>query len=267
MHTKNQNTPPPFPRYSRQTALPELGAEGQQRLHQGRVLIVGLGGLGSPAALYLAAAGVGHLGLVDSDRLDESNLQRQIAHSTADIGRLKVESAAERLERLNPHVRIHLHPSRLNVDNAASLFGEYDVIVDGTDSFFAKFLIADACHQTGTAYVHGGVRRYIGQAMIVLPGKTCCYRCVFGGDIPEEPGPPAGPLGPVPGVIGSVQALECIKFLAHFGELLTDRIFTYDGLSARARVVPVRRNPACQLCGTKQEPPVASGSPTERIKT
>jgi len=235
-------------RYARHLMLPEIGMDGQLRLSSARVLVVGIGGLGSPAAFYLVAAGVGTVGLVDSDVVDLSNLQRQILHATADVGKSKVESAAHKLRALNPEVTVRTHPARLDPDNAAALLEAYEVVLDATDNFDAKFLIADACHAAGKPYVHAGILRFQGQAMTVIPGKTACYRCVFEG-VPPPVGAVAGPIGGVPGVIGAIQATEAIKLLLQMGELLTDRLLTWDALTMRFREVRVRRNPDCPLCG------------------
>jgi molybdopterin/thiamine biosynthesis adenylyltransferase len=235
-------------RYARQLALPEIGPAGQRRLAAGRVLVVGAGGLGSPAAFYLAAAGVGTLGIVDGDCVETSNLQRQILHATADIGRPKALSAAETLRALNPDIDVRPMNMRLTRENGAATLAGFDFVLDATDNFDTKFLIADLCHAAGRPYSHAGIARFYGQTFTVLPGCSACYRCVF--EAPPEPtGPPQGPLGAVPGVIGSVQATEAIKFLLGAGTLLTDRIFIYDAWRLTARCVRVARRPDCPLCG------------------
>jgi len=259
-------------RYSRQLALPEIGEEGQRRLLASRVLIVGAGGLGSPAALYLAAAGVGTLGIVDPDVVELSNLQRQILHTAADVGRRKVESAAAAIRALNPDVRLECYEQRLTAGAGVSyrrpcrsgasakrperaaggpIIGAFEFVIDATDNFQAKFAIADACHRAGRPYSHAGIRAFFGQTMTVLPGRTACYRCVF-----EEPpapaagdGAPAGPLGVVPAAIGAIQATEAVKCLLGAGRLLTDRLLTYDALAMEFRTVPLKRRPTCPLCG------------------
>lgn len=239
-------------RYSRQVIMPEFGVAGQLKLGKGKVLIVGTGGLGSPVALYLAAAGVGTIGLVDLDVVDLSNLQRQVLHTTPDLGRPKVDSAAEKLRRLNPNVRLETHHTAFGPDNAMELIGPYDVVVDAVDNFAARFLLHDACYLAGKPLVEAGVLRFEGLMTTVLPGKGACYRCVF-----PEPPPPgtvpscqeAGIIGPVPGVMGTLQALEAIKLLTGIGEPLTGRLLIFDGLGATFREVAIARNPKCPLCG------------------
>jgi adenylyltransferase/sulfurtransferase len=235
--------------------IPELGGSGQIRLRQGRALVVGAGGLGCPAAFYLAAAGVGTLGIVDSDRVELSNLQRQILHSTPDIGREKVDSAQEKLNRLNPEVEIRVYPTRLDEKNAAEIFAPYDFILDGSDNFATKFLVNDVAVDLGKAFSHAGIVRLQGQTMTVIPGKSACYRCLF-----KDPPPPgemlnceqAGILGAIAGTIASIQATEAIKYLAGIEEeLLMDRLLIYDAKTIKFRTVEVRRNPECSACGEK----------------
>lgn len=244
-------------RYSRQIMIPDLGGKGQIRLRQAKVLVIGAGGLGCPAAFYLVAAGIGALGLLDSDRVELSNLQRQILHATADIGREKVDSAEDKLKALNPDVEVQTYPLRLDAGNAAKIFAPYDFIIDGSDNFATKFLVNDVAVDLGKAFSHAGIVRLQGQTMTVVPGKSACYRCVF-----QEPPAPgdimncqqAGILGAVAGVIGSIQATEAIKYLAGMEEdLLTDRVLTYDAKTVNFRAVEVRRNPACSACGEKRE--------------
>ncbi len=240
-------------RYSRHLLLPEVGGKGQEKLLAGRVLLVGAGGLGSPAALYLAAAGVGTLGLMDADVVDLSNLQRQIAHATPDIGRPKVDSAAAKIQALNPDVAVRTHRERLTAANARAILCDYDFVIDGTDNFASKFLVADACHFAGKPYSHAGILKFDGQTMTVLPGQTACYRCVF--NAPPPPGSvpscsQAGVLGVLAGVMGTLQATEALKFLLGQGELLTDRLLVYQALRAAFRTVPLKRNSRCPLCGT-----------------
>ena len=250
-------TPEQIERYSRQIMIPELGGAGQIHLRQGRVLVVGAGGLGCPAAFYLAAAGIGALGLVDSDRVELSNLQRQILHSTLDIGREKADSAKEKLNRLNPEVEVRAYPLRLSAENAPELFASYDFIVDGSDNFATKFLVNDAAVSLGKPFSHAGIVRLQGQTMTVIPGKSACYRCVF--QEPPQPGEilncqQAGILGAVAGTIGSIQATEAIKYLAGLEEeLLLDRMLTYDAKTIKFRTIEVQRNRQCSACGEKAE--------------
>ncbi len=243
-------TPDQRERYARHLLLPGVGEEGQAVLKAGRVLVVGAGGLGSPCSLYLVAAGVGTLGIMDADSVELSNLQRQLLHATGDIGRTKVESASETLWRLNPDVKLVMYPERLTASNAPEILATYDFVVDATDNFESKFLIADACHATGKPYSHAGILNFGGQTMTVLPGKSACYRCVFG-EPPPGPTPEAarGLLGVLPGVIGTIQATEALKFLLGAGELLTDTLLVYDALKMTFRRVSVKRDPACVLCG------------------
>jgi len=244
-------TPQQQARYARHLALPEIGAAGQARLSAGSVLVVGAGGLGSPAALYLAAAGAGRIGVMDGDALELSNLQRQILHRTADLGRPKAASAADALRALNPEVEIVPIPQRLTAANGDGVIGGYDVVIDATDSFAAKFLIADLCHAAGRPVVHGGIRAFEGSAMTVVPGRGACYRCVFEQPPPAEEGAPRGPLGALPGVIGAVQATEALKLLLGVPAeaLLVGRLFVYDAWRLTARTVRVTRRAECPLCG------------------
>jgi molybdopterin/thiamine biosynthesis adenylyltransferase len=239
-------------RYSRHFSLPQIGEAGQERLFAARVAVVGAGGLGSPAALYLAAAGVGTLGIIDDDRVELSNLQRQILHRTADVGRSKALSAEERLRALNSGLKVEARQVRLAATNGADLVGSYDFVIDGTDNFASKFALADACHLMRRPYSHAGVTAFFGQTMTVLPGLSACYRCVFSAAPPPDETDlhPAGPMGVVAGVIGTIQATEALKYLLDIGELLTNRLLTYDALKIKFRVVDVPRNPACPLCGS-----------------
>ncbi|CAN5233807.1 molybdopterin-synthase adenylyltransferase MoeB [soil metagenome] len=243
-------------RYARHLILPDVGAEGQRRLKQARVLLVGAGGLGSPAALYLAAAGVGTLGIVDPDTVDLSNLQRQILHDTTDAGRLKVESGRDRIAGVNPHVRVEAHPVRLTSDNARELVREYEVVVDGSDNFPTRYLVNDACVLEGRPNVYGSVLRWEGQASVFATEGGPCYRCLF-----AEPPPPglvpgcaeAGVLGVLPGIIGSIQAAETIKLLLGLGDSLAGRLVVFDALAMRFREIALRRDPACPICGEEPE--------------
>lgn len=245
-------------RYSRHLLLPEIGEEGQARLLDSSVVLIGAGGLGSPAALYLAAAGVGTIGLVDFDTVDASNLQRQILHGVDRIGLPKVESARETLSALNPDVKIVTHPHRLSADNALEILSGYDVIVDGGDNFPLRYLVNDAALHLRTPLVHGSIFRFEGQASVFAPYEGPCYRCIFAQPPPPELAPncaEAGVLGVLPGIIGSVQALEAIKVLLGIGDTLTGRLLIYDALEQDFQSVNVRRNPDCPACSDPDQPP------------
>ena len=239
-------------RYGRHLVLPEVGPQGQLRLRAASVLVVGAGGLGSPLALYLAAAGVGRIGLVDFDSVDLSNLQRQILYGTSDVGRAKVAAAMERLEDVNPHVSLQSHEVRLSADNALELVSDYDVIVDGTDNFPTRYLVNDACVLSGKPNVYGSIFRFEGQVSVFSAGRGPCYRCLF-------PEPPAagtvpscaegGVLGVLPGIIGTLQATETLKWILGRGDSLCGRLLLFDALEMRFREVELRRDPACPVCG------------------
>ncbi|HJS87223.1 MAG TPA: molybdopterin-synthase adenylyltransferase MoeB [Acetobacteraceae bacterium] len=242
-------------RYSRHILLREVGGTGQARLKAARVLIVGAGGLGSPLALYLAAAGVGTIGIVDDDRVELSNLQRQIAHNMASLGTHKARSAAEAVKAINPGVRAIVHTARLRADNALTLIREYDVVCDGTDNFATRFLVADACVLARRTLVSAAVLRFDGQLSVFKPHADPggpCYRCLY-----PEPPPPglvpscseAGVLGAVTGVMGTLQATEALKEILGIGESLSGRLLIWDALAARFRTVRLRQDPACPLCG------------------
>ena len=240
-------------RYSRQIMVPDLGGKAQLRLREARVLVIGAGGLGSPAAFYLAAAGIGTLGIVDPDKVELSNLQRQILHATADIGRQKVDSAKATLTELNPDVEIKTYPVRFDDGNAGEIAADYQFIVDGSDNFDTKFLVNDTAIKLGIAFSHAGIVRLQGQTMTVIPGKSACYRCLF-----KAPPPPeeilncqaSGILGAVAGTLGTIQATEAVKYLAGFEEgLITDRLLVYDAKSMKFRDVEVKRDPNCASCG------------------
>lgn len=240
-------------RYSRHLIMPEVGMAGQRRLKEGSVLLIGTGGLGSPLALYLAAAGVGHIGLVDFDVVDESNLQRQIVHGTATVGMPKIESARRRLHDLNPLIEISTYETQISSANALDLMRPFDVIVDGTDNFPTRYLTNDASVLLGKPNVYGSIFRFEGQATVFSPKDGGpCYRCLY-----PEPPPPGlvpscaegGVLGVLPGVIGTIQATEAIKLLTGIGEPLIGRLMLYDALSMRFRELKLRRNPACPVCG------------------
>ena len=240
-------------RYSRHLILPEFGMEGQRKLKQGSVLLIGAGGLGSPLALYLAAAGVGHIGLLDFDVVDESNLQRQIAHGTSTIGVRKTESAKQRIQDLNPNVEVSTYETQITSENAFDLMRPFDVIVDGTDNFPTRYLTNDASVMLGKANVYGSIFRFEGQATVFSPKDGGpCYRCLY-----PEPPPPGlvpscaegGVLGVLPGVIGTIQATEAIKLLTGIGETLIGRLLLYDAFAMSFRQLKLRRNPECPVCG------------------
>jgi sulfur-carrier protein adenylyltransferase/sulfurtransferase len=242
-------------RYHRHLILPEVGADGQRRLKAARVLLVGAGGLGSPAALYLAAAGVGQLGIVDADDVELSNLQRQVLHDTDSVGAPKVDSAVARLRAINPHVDVIAHRTRLTSANAMTLLAEYDVVVDGSDNFPTRYLVNDACVLLGKPNVYGSVLRFEGQASVFSLGDAPCYRCLF-----REPPPSdlvqncaeSGVLGVLPGLIGVIQAAETIKLVTGAGETLAGRLLLVDGLRMRFRTIDVKRDPECRACGTRE---------------
>jgi adenylyltransferase/sulfurtransferase len=243
-------------RYSRHILLPEVGGKGQVRISEARVLIVGAGGLGSPAGLYLGAGGVGTIGLIDGDRVDISNLQRQVIHHTSDVGQPKVESARKKIEEINPDVKVITYFEKLTAKNALDLFNEYDIILDGTDTFGSKFLINDAAFFAKKPMIHGGILRFTGQIMTILPGKSACYRCVFKEPPPDGVVPScqeAGVLGGVAGIIGTLQATEVFKYVLKAGNLLTDQILTHDSLLMKFRKIRVQKNPRCPLCGDHPE--------------
>lgn len=239
-------------RYSRHIILKEVGGKGQQKLLNSKVLIIGAGGLGAPIALYLAAAGIGTIGIADADSVDLSNLQRQVIHFTPDIGKPKVISAKEKIQAINPDVQVRTYQQWVSAANIMELISQYDFVVDGTDNFAAKFLINDACVLAGKPYSHGGILQFVGQTITVLPGKSTCYRCIFPTPPPKDAIPTcsqAGVIGVLPGVIGSIQATEAIKFLLGKGKLLAGRMLTYDALEMKFRDVTINRNPNCPICG------------------
>jgi adenylyltransferase/sulfurtransferase len=239
-------------RYSRHLIMPEVALDGQKRLKQARVLTIGAGGLGSPLALYLAAAGVGTLGIVDFDVVDESNLQRQIIHGTSDLGRPKMESAREKIEDINPNVNVEAFEEALTSENALETFEDFDVVVDGTDNFPTRYLVNDACVITGKPNVYGSIFRFEGQASVFYAEEGPCYRCLY-----PEPPPPGlvpscaegGVLGILPGAIGTIQATETVKLLLGIGEPLIGRLLLYDALSMRFREMKLRKDPDCPVCG------------------
>lgn len=239
-------------RYSRHLTLPGFGAEGQERLKNGSVLIIGTGGLGSPAALYLAAAGVGRIGLVDFDVVDASNLQRQIIHATADIGRSKLLSAKEGLEAVNPHVMVEGYEGRLCAANAKQIVSNFDVVIDGTDNFATRYLVNDACVMLGKPNVYGSVYRFDGQASVFWAAKGPCYRCLYPEPPPDGTVPncaEGGVLGILPGVIGTIQATEAVKLIAGIGEPMIGRLLLYNALTMRFRELKLQKDPNCPVCG------------------
>jgi molybdopterin/thiamine biosynthesis adenylyltransferase len=243
-------------RYHRHTLLPEVGEAGQLKLLESRVLLLGAGGLGSPAALYLAAAGVGTLGIVDMDVVDESNLQRQILHNIERLGDRKVDSAKKTLTALNPDVNVVTHDVRLGADNVVDILSGYDVVVDGTDNFPVRYLVNDASLKVGVPVVHGSIFRFEGQATVFKPHEGPCYRCLIPEPPPAELAPScaeAGVLGVLPGIIGSIQALEAIKILLGLGDPLVGRLAAYDSLEQSFRTFKVNRDPNCPACSLPPE--------------
>jgi adenylyltransferase/sulfurtransferase len=274
-------------RYSRHLIMPEVGMEGQQKLKAARVLCVGTGGLGSPLALYLTAAGVGTLGIVDFDVVDVTNLQRQIIHSTADVGRKKLDSAGEKLKAINPHINICKFETRLSSENALEIFRDFDIIADGTDNFPTRYLVNDACVLTGKPNVYGSIFRFEGQASVFATEEGPCYRCLY-----PEPPPPGlvpscaegGVLGILPGLVGVMQATEVIKLILGAGDPLIGRLLLIDALGMKFRELKLRKNPDCPACGThptvtklidynefcgirgEEKPTVETGIPTMQVE-
>ena len=239
-------------RYSRHIILEQVGGVGQEKLLDAKVLIIGAGGLGAPVGLYLAAAGIGTVGIVDADQVDLSNLQRQVIHHTSDVGQDKVESAAQKMRAINPDVTVNTYRQWAKADTIRQMIQPYDLVIDGTDNFAAKFLINDACYFENKPLSHGGILRFDGQLMTILPGESACYRCIFDAPPPADAVPScsqAGVLGVLAGVIGSLQATEAIKAILGIGDLLTDHLLTYNALTMQFRKVPVKRNSRCRLCG------------------
>jgi sulfur-carrier protein adenylyltransferase/sulfurtransferase len=242
-------------RYGRHLTLPSVGVDGQRRLKAARVLIVGAGGLGSPSALYLAAAGVGTLGLVDNDIVDVSNLQRQLLHGTRDVGRAKLDSARDRLVDVNPLIQVVTHAAWLTSVNAMEIIAQYDVVIDGTDNFATRFLVNDACVLLGKPNVHGAIFQFDGQASVFATAHGPCYRCLY----PTPPPPSSVPncaeggvFGALPGLIGTIQAIETLKLILHVGESLAGRLMMIDTLTMRTHTVQIARDPSCPACGTRE---------------
>ncbi len=238
-------------RYSRQILLPNVGGKGQERLLNAKVLIIGAGGLGSPVALYLASAGIGTIGIVDSDKVELNNLQRQIIHSTSEVGRPKVESARDRIALINTDVKVVPHNIRLTSNNIMDVIKDYDIVVDGSDNFPTRYLVNDACILSDKPLSHGGIFRFDGQAITILPKKSACYRCLF-----PEPPPPglvprcqeAGILGAVAGIIGTMQANEVLKYVLEVGNLLSGKLLVFNALDSSFRQIKVPRDPRCPVC-------------------
>jgi molybdopterin/thiamine biosynthesis adenylyltransferase/rhodanese-related sulfurtransferase len=239
-------------RYSRHLIIPDVAMDGQKRLRNARVLLIGAGGLGSPNAMYLAAAGVGHIGMVDFDEVDASNLQRQVIHGTSDIGRPKLSSAADKIHELNPYVQVTLHETRLTSDNAREIIRDYDLVVDGSDNFPTRYLVNDACVLEGKPYVWGSIYRFDGQASVFWAEHGPCYRCLY-----PQPPPPGmvpscaegGVLGVLCATVGSIQANEAIKLITGIGDPLVGRLLIYDALELSFREIRVRKDPECPVCG------------------
>lgn len=239
-------------RYSRHIIIPEVGMAGQEKLKAASVLIIGAGGLGSPVGLYLAAAGVGRLGIVDFDNVDETNLQRQIIHSTKDVGRSKLESAKEKIEAINQNVKVETYETRLTSENAFDIISEYDLVVDGTDNFPTRYLINDSCVFLNKPFVYGSILRFDGQVTVFNPRKGPCYRCLYPTPPPPELIPncaEAGVLGILPGIIGSLQALEAIKLIIGKGNSLVGRLLLFDALKLKFEELNFRKDPDCPICG------------------
>lgn len=239
-------------RYSRHIILKEVGVKGQKKLLNAKVLIIGAGGLGAPAALYLAAAGVGTIGIVDADEVDLSNLQRQVIHTTNDLGKAKVKSAAETMQAINPDVTVNTYRTFVDSSNIMELIQEYDFVIDGTDNFPAKFLINDACVMAKKPFSHAGIIRFKGQLMTYVPGEGPCYRCVFKNPPPKDAVPTckqAGVIGAMGGVIGSLQAMEAVKYIIGQGDLLTGKLLTYDALKMEFHTIKLPHDGDCAVCG------------------
>lgn len=238
-------------RYSRHILLPEVGGAGQKKLLNAKVLIIGAGGLGAPVAYYLAAAGIGKIGIVDGDVVEISNLQRQIIHSTKDIGKSKAQSAREKMTALNPDIEVVTYETRVNSENILDIIKDYDAVVDGTDNFPTRYLVNDACVMAGKPLFHGGVFRFDGQAITIIPGQSACYRCLFPEPPPQGLVPScqeAGILGVVVGTIGLIQATEVVKYFLGKGDLLTNRLIVYNALKMNFRTVKVPKDDHCAVC-------------------
>ncbi len=258
-------------RYSRHILLKEVGGTGQEKLLNAKVLIIGAGGLGAPIALYLAAAGIGTIGIIDGDRVDLSNLQRQVIHFTPDVGTPKVDSAKSKMQQINPDVNVITYQDIVHSKNILGIIKDYDFIIDGTDNFAAKFLINDACVMAKKPYSHGGILRFDGQTFTHVTGHAC-YRCVFPTPPPKNAVPTcsqAGVLGAIAGMLGTIQATECLKYLIGTGDLLTNRLLTFNALKMNFRTINLKKNPKCGICSdhptitelVDEEPPVCDIKP------
>jgi len=239
-------------RYARHLILKGIGAEGQEKIVKSKILIIGAGGLGSPAAMYLAAAGVGEIGIADGDVVELSNLQRQIIHTTEDIGKAKVLSALEKIKKLNPNVKVTMYEQYLDASNILDIVKKYDFIIDGTDNFECKFLINDACVLANKAYSYGGILRFNGQSMTIKPNESACYACVFDSPPPTNMVPTcasAGILGAIAGILGTIQATEALKYITNYGTLLTNKLLIFDADSMDFDKLNVKKNPKCRVCG------------------
>ncbi|HEX3030598.1 MAG TPA: HesA/MoeB/ThiF family protein [Clostridia bacterium] len=239
-------------RYSRQLILKEVGAEGQEKLLSSKVLVIGAGGLGSPALYYLAAAGIGTIGAADFDAVSVSNLQRQILYSTDDFGKKKVDIAGEKLKKLNPDVNIIKYPRRVDIDNIEEMIEGYDIVIDATDNFTARYLVSDCCHLNGKPLIEGAVIGFTGILLTIIPGKTPCYRCLY--PVPPKEGAvptcaDIGVMGMITGTIGSLQALEAVKVILGIGETMAGRVLFFDGLDMSFREMKLEKNKNCNLCG------------------
>ncbi|MDR1615028.1 MAG: HesA/MoeB/ThiF family protein [Campylobacteraceae bacterium] len=239
-------------RYSRHIILEDIGIEGQEKIINSKILVIGAGGLGSPVAFYLAAAGVGEIGIIDGDVVDLSNLQRQIIHTNADIGVPKVESAKNKMLSINPHVKVNAYHTMINADNILDIIKPYDFVIDGTDNFATKFLVNDACILADKPYSHGGILRFSGQTMTINPHKSACYACVFNAPPPPNVVPTcstAGILGAVAGMLGTIQAAEALKFVTGVGKPLHDTLLSFEAKNMTFRSVKFAKNPKCRVCG------------------
>ena len=236
-------------RYDRQIMIPEIGREGQERLKDAKIFIAGAGGLGSPVSIYLAAAGIGRIKIADHDTIELSNLNRQILHWKEDLGKKKVDSARDKLSRLNPDITLEITYQTINKKNVSQMVDGFDAIVDAMDNFQTRYILNKAAVDKSIPFFHGAVRGFEGRAMTIIPGKTACLRCMYHGTLPEEKSPV---IGVTPAIIASIQATEVIKYLIGTGDLLTDRLLIYDGIEMIFREFKVRKNPECDHCGKKK---------------